>query len=93
MTFGRQICAVSTGASHTAMAAMRLNRSLLPDGRNVNENGVAVCSGDLSGSPESISVGNVLLAVVISSDKAKQTADALPEARYAFREWRRKEVS
>jgi len=93
MTFGEQTRAISTAASHAAVAAVRLKCSLLPEHVNVNENGVSARGCNLSTSLESISVSKVAPAVVIPSDITKQVSNELPEARYAFREWRREEVS
>lgn len=93
MTFDTQTLAISTGAGHAPVVAMRLNCSLLSGDSYVAENGVAPCSGNSSTSLERIAVGKLASAVVIMSDMTKQMADELPEAGYAFREWRREEVS
>lgn len=93
MTFSGQICAISTGASRADMLVVPLNRSLRLEGIDVNKNGEAACRSNLSYLPESIPVGKVARTVVIPSDMTKQMADETPEARYAFREWGREEVS
>ncbi|MBW6425310.1 hypothetical protein KX729_28160 [Rhizobium sp. XQZ8] len=86
MTFGEETRAISADSSRTAIAAARLNHSLLPDGCHVNENGRSAFGNNLPDPLESISVGKVAATVVIPSDMAKQVADAMSGARYSFRE-------